>query len=332
MALSESSYISMKRKHKKPIRNGTNGINTTCGITSLVYSSLRAWIDLTRAHFAWAWPLLFCSGCALACRTYGGFSWATTITVVLIGLFGFEAGMVLNDIVDRKHDMRDIDPAMTKYWRLFGTRPLPSGTITTGRAVLLSLGFVLITTALIFTLPWPHSLYIFAIMMYAYGVEVFYQLKKRRQKWPVAQLIGRTDFALFPVAGYLAVGLPDLTALLYFLFFYPFAEAHLAVNDLADVANDRERGMATVTVLYGKKRTAMWILLFTAVHAVFAVIFSFGLGWIARAGILLGMSLITVANAQLLREPTPEKAMTSLPLFHIAMAVYAGSLIFDAVF
>jgi 4-hydroxybenzoate polyprenyltransferase len=297
-----------------------------------VSPSLRAWIDLTRAHFAWAWPLLFCSGFALACRIYGEFSWSTTVTVALIGLFGFEAGMVLNDIVDRKHDMRDIDPAMTRYWRLFGTRPLPSGTISPERALVLFLGFILVTTALIFTLPWPHSLYIFAIMMYAYTVEVFYQVKKRRQKWPVAQMVGRTDFALFPVAGYLAVGLPDLTALLYFLFFYPFAEAHLAVNDLADIVNDRERGMASVTVLYGENGTVMWILLFTAVHAVFAVLFSFGLGWIGRAGILLGMALIIAAIARILREPTPHKAMTALPLFHVAMAVYAGSLIFDAVF
>lgn len=296
-----------------------------------MYSSFRAWIDLTRAHFAWAWPLLFCSGLALAFQAYGGFSWTTTVTVALIGLFGFEGGMVLNDIVDRERDTRDIDPAMTRYWRLFGTRPLPLGLITPARAAVLILGFLLVTTALIFTLPPPHSLFVFAIMVCAYCAEIFYQLKKRCQTWPIAQLVGRIDFALFPVAGYLAAGLPDMTALLYFLFFYPFAEAHLAMNDLADIANDREREMASVTVLYGKHGTAVWILLTTIIHTVFAVLFATRLGWIARGGFLLGMLLLTTANIRIFRDRSPKTALAALPFFHVAMAVYAASIIADTV-
>ena len=295
-------------------------------------SSLRAWIDLTRAHFAWAWPLLFSSGLALAYQAYGGFSWTTTVTVVLIGLFGFEGGMVLNDIVDRDRDRRDVDPAMSRYWRLYGTRPLPEGLIAPGRAVALFLGFFVITTALVFTLPWPHSGFIFTIMVYAYSVEVFYQVKKRRQAWPIAQLIGRTDFALFPVAGYLAAGMPDLTALSYFLFVYPYAEAHLAANDLADLKNDRARDLATVTVLYGEGGTAVWILIATVVHAVFAILFAARLGWIARGGFMVGLILLATANARILRDRTPETALAALPFFHVTMAVYAGSIILDTVF
>ena len=64
-------------------------------------------------------------------------------------------------------------------------------------------------------------------LLFSYSVEVFYQVRKRKQRFPLAQLAGRTDFALFPVAGYLCIGNPDATALLYFLFFYPFAQAHL---------------------------------------------------------------------------------------------------------
>lgn len=296
-----------------------------------MYSSLRAWIDLTRAHFAWAWPLLFCSGLALGYQAYGGFSWTTTITVALIGLFGFEGGMVLNDIIDRERDTRDLDPAMTRYWRLFGTRPLPRRLITPARATALVLGFLFVTTALIFTLPRPHSQFVFAIMVFAYCAEVFYQLKKRRQAWPVAQLVGRIDFALFPVAGYLAAGLPDMTALLYFLFFYPFAQAHLAVNDLADIANDRAREMSSVTVLYGEHGTAVWILLFTILHAAFAVLFAARLGWIARGGFLLGMLLLTTANLRIFQDKNPKTALGVLPFFHIAMAVYAASIIADTV-
>ena len=135
-----------------------------------------------------------------------------------------------------------MDTRLTRYWRPFGTRPLAEGTISPARArlviVLLALGAV----ALILTLPWPHDLYILAIMGWSYLAEYAYQIGKRRQRYPLAQILGRTDFALFPVAGYLVLGLPDITALLYFVFFYPFALAHLGANDMADITNDRARG------------------------------------------------------------------------------------------
>ena len=37
--------------------------------------SLKAFVDLTRIQFFFAWPLLFASGYLLAAATYGGFSW-----------------------------------------------------------------------------------------------------------------------------------------------------------------------------------------------------------------------------------------------------------------
>lgn len=43
-----------------------------------------------------------------------------------------------------------------------------------------------------------------------------------------------------PVA-VISAGNPDVNAVLYFVFFYPFAMAHLGANDLIDVANDRVR-------------------------------------------------------------------------------------------
>ena len=74
-------------------------------------------------------------------------------------------------------------------------------------------------------------------MVYCYVIEIFYQMEKRiPQVFPFPQIIGRTDFALFPVAGYLCAGNPDVNVLLYFLFFYPFALAHLGANDLIDEA------------------------------------------------------------------------------------------------
>jgi|GEM_PF-3220467 len=119
-------------------------------------------------------------------------------------------------------------------------------------------------------------------------VEYFYQTKKRDQKTPIAQLVGRTDFALFPVAGYLVHGSPDATALLFFLFFYPWTLAHLGANDIADIVNDRARGMATIPVLYGMKGAAAWVLGFSVVHVGMALIFGLALGPIALAGFAVG--------------------------------------------
>lgn len=295
-------------------------------------SSLKAYADLMRLHFFFAWPLLFCSGYLLATTTYGLFSWSYLIRVLLIGLLGFEGGLVLNDYIDREYDRRDTEfGKLTKYWRVFGTRPIPAGLISPKNALLLFLILAFSALILIATLPYPHSLYVALIMLYCYAVEAFYQVKKRHQSFPIAQLVGRTDFALFPVAGYLCAGLPDLTALLYFLFFYPFAMAHLGVNDLADVTNDRARGLQTIPLLYGSPGTVRWIVVFFLIHVLCACLFLIPLGIISRIGIILGLSLLVYASVSLIRDPTERKALAVLPLFHLSMIFYAGSLVLDVV-
>ena len=294
-------------------------------------ATLRAYIDLLRLQFFFAWVILFSSGYLLATSIYGGFSVFDLTRVALIAFFGFEAGLVLNDYIDRDFDKKDIESSrLTKYWRIFGTRPIPLGLISPRSALALFFVLVIVTTFLIATLPFPHSLYVFLIMVYCYAAEVFYQVKKRHQHYPVAQIIGRTDFALFPVAGYLCIGIPDVTAALYFLFFYPFAMAHLGANDMIDIENDRARGMNTPATLYGLSGTAIWICAFTFLHAVLALVFALRLGWIARAGFLAGLALLAVANAVILKNKTPDATLKVLPLFHVTMLIYAGSIALDA--
>jgi len=297
-----------------------------------MHPAMRGIADLLRLHFFFAWPVLFSSGYLLATSVYGLFSWYDLARVALIGLFGFEAGFVLNDYVDRTYDARDVeDGKLTKYWRIFGTRPIPQGLVSPRQALGIFVLLVAATITLIATLPYPHSVYVLLILIYSYGIEVFYQVRKRKQCFPLAQLAGRTDFALFPVAGYLCLGNPDVTALLYFLFFYPFAQAHLGANDLIDVKNDRAREMNTVTTLYGLSGTSFWIAGFTGIHAVTALIFMTRLGWIAWAGILLGLCLLIVANWKISRSMTQDTGLKVLPLFHVTMLIYALSIGLDAV-
>ncbi len=98
--------------------------------TTTPREALAALADLTRAHFFFVWPLIFCSGLALAFQNYGGFSWGLVGRAALIGLLGFEAGLVLNDYVDREYDRRDVNGLLTRYWRPFGARPIPAGRIS----------------------------------------------------------------------------------------------------------------------------------------------------------------------------------------------------------
>jgi 4-hydroxybenzoate polyprenyltransferase len=293
--------------------------------------TLRAYIDLLRLQFFFAWPLLFSSGYLLATMTYGGFAWFMLAKVALIGFFGFEAGLVLNDYIDRDIDKKDVEGRLTHYWRLSGTRPLAAGLIPPGHALALFIVLAGITAALILTLPYPHSLYVLLIMVYCYVIEAFYQFEKRiPQVFPFPQLIGRTDFALFPVAGYICAGSPDTTAFLYFIFFYPFAMAHLGVNDLIDETNDRARGLRTITILYDAERTRFWIAGFTVIHAMMAVLFITRLGPVGQAGICAGMVLLVLANIVILKSRTADAALRVLPLFHGAMVLYAGGITLSA--
>jgi 4-hydroxybenzoate polyprenyltransferase len=290
--------------------------------------TIKAYMDLTRLHFFFVWPILFCSGLFLAFQYSDGFSWLLILKVVLIGFLGFEAGLVLNDIVDRDIDRKDVEfDRLTKYWRVFGTRPIPQGLISQQKAFLLFTMLVAFTSVLIFTLPFPQSLYVFGIMVTCYCLEVFYQVKKRKQDFPFAQLIGRIDFTLFPLAGYLCLGSPSINVLLFAFFFYPLAQAHLGVNDISDVANDRVKDVKTIPILYGMKGTAYWILFFSVIHFGAALIFLSVLGTVAIAGFAVALLLISIGNYIILREKSADAGMKALPLFHVAMLIYAVTII-----
>jgi 4-hydroxybenzoate polyprenyltransferase len=291
-------------------------------------STIKAYVDLTRLHFFFVWPTLLCAGLFLAFQFYDSFSWLLVAKVALIGFFGFEAGLILNDIVDWKLDRKDVEfDKLTKYWRVFGKRPLSQGSISQQRALLLFALFVAVTTGLIFTLSFPQSMYLFSIMVVCYCLEVFYQLKKRNQNYPIAQLVGRIDFTLFPVAGYLCLASPNITALLFAFFFYPLAQAHLGVNDIVDVANDQVKEMKTIPILYGMKGTAYWILLFSVIHIAAAVAFFNVLSTVTIAGFAVGFLLVSIGNYRILKGKSADSGIKALPLFHVAMLVYAVSLI-----
>jgi 4-hydroxybenzoate polyprenyltransferase len=291
-------------------------------------TQLKAYMDLSRLHFFFVWPTLFCAGLFFAFQLHNAFSWSLIAKAALIGFIGFEAGLILNDIVDHDIDKKEVETdRLTKYWRVFGQRPLSQGLISYNHALILFLGLVSITTVLIFTLPFPGSMYVATIMLVCYGLEIFYQIKKRNQRFPVAQLLGRIDFTLFPIAGYLCVAGLDVNALLFGLFFYPLALVHLGINDMADETNDRAKDMKTIPVLYTMRGTSYWILMFTVIHFVAATAFLTVLGTLEIVGFSISFILLTVVNYKIFTGKTADAAMNALPMFHVSMLIYAVSII-----
>jgi 4-hydroxybenzoate polyprenyltransferase len=292
-----------------------------------MHRTLKAFLDLTRLHFVIVWPILGCSGLFLAFLNYGGFDILLVGKVIAIAILGFEAGLVLNDYIDRTIDTKDVESALTRYWRPFGSRPIAEGVLSARTALIVVLFCAAAAATLILTINPPHSWYLLGLLLYSYAVEAFYQVKKRHQRFPLAQVVGRTDLALFPVAGYLSYGFPDTTALLYFLFLYPWALIHLGVNDLADERNDRARGLATIPVLYGMRGGYAWVALFTVLHLAVVPVFFWELGLVTKAAALVAVFCILGANRILYRSTTPESALRALPLLHISLLLYAAGIV-----
>lgn len=297
----------------------------------ILKEKIKGYIDLTRVHFAPVWPLLFCSGLMLAFKNYNYFSLSLLILAIFIGLFGFEAGMVLNDIVDHSIDKLDVDDTLTNYWRPFKERPIPSGRISLKEAVAVFVIFILITVILIAFLPYPNLFYIYIIMVYAYSMEIFYQVVKRKQTFPIAQILGRTDLLLFPIGGYLCFGQFDFTVILYLLFMYPWALVHLGANDIIDVKNDEAKNLKTITGLYGIKGNIIWISSFSLIHLITSAIFVFlDLGIIALIGFTFSWILIIGANVIIIKAKDSKVRLKALPLFHATLLIYVLSIIIDS--
>ncbi len=90
-------------------------------------------------------------------------------------------------------------------------------------------------------------------------------------------------------------------------------------------------GLSTIPILYDMPRTTFWIFGFTIIHAMMALLFMTRLGWIGRAGIIIGLTVLMAANGVILKNQTPEAALKMLPLFHVTMLLYAGSIALDTV-
>ena len=85
--------------------------------------------------------------------------------------------------------------------------------------------------------------------------------------------------------------------------------------------------MKTIPVLYGIERTKHWILIFTLLHFVGAVIFMQVVGSITSYGIIISILLLFVANIRIFRGNNTMVWLKVLPMFHGAMLVSVIAMI-----
>lgn len=129
----------------------------------------------------------------------GGINWANWVVLTLGGFLVTGSANGFNEIIER-----DLDRLMKRT----SNRPLPSGRMTTGQALVLSLAMGFIGTYTLLTLNFIAGvLSVFSIFLYAF---LYTPLKR---KSPIAVFVGAFPGALPPLIGYYAAFSQDDLAL-----------------------------------------------------------------------------------------------------------------------
>jgi len=86
--------------------------------------------------------------------------------------------------------------------------------------------------------------------------------------------------------------------------------------------------MNTPPTLYGINATAYWVLFFSVFHLASASVFLYLLGsYLAIWGFAVRFGLLTVANTIILSGKNSQVTLKAMPLFHLAMLIYAITII-----
>lgn len=133
-------------------------------------------------------------------KQQGDIQWMNWVILTVGGFFVTGSANGFNEIIEK-----DLDKLMKRT----GNRPLPSGRMTTGQALVLSLVMGILGTYTLVTLNFIAGLLsVFSIFLYAF---VYTPLK---QKSPIAVFVGAFPGALPPLIGYFAAFSQDDLALL----------------------------------------------------------------------------------------------------------------------
>ncbi len=203
---------------------------------------------------------------------------------------GFSGGCVLNDWADRATDRtvlaaraqhEDYARQLRRERRFTGTRPIAAGIVSPGAALAFALALVGISAAVILTFSAPHRWYVLgALGVGLIGEPLYCAIKRKQRRFPAATFFHGIVLAMCPVAGYLAVRRPDLTALFVFTSLYFWEVGFNQLYDTVDAENDRRRGITTLSSAVGLRFVAVW----TLVLSVLTTASFISLWWSSRSG------------------------------------------------
>ena len=157
------------------------------------------------------------------------------------------SSMVVNDIVDLEID-RINEPQ----------RPLPSGALSRGQAILFGVTLALIGIAAAYLLS-PYLLIIAAASLL---VSLAYNLRGKKLGLPGNLMVGFTIAVPFLFGGVVVSGTVDFTVATFFLLAFLATVGREITKGIADVVGDKVKGVRTIAITKGTKVGAISAALF----------------------------------------------------------------------
>jgi len=304
--------------------------------------TVLALIDLTRLlYFGPAVFSVFLFGAIVAMPQ--GPDWSVLLRMVFLGVVGFSGGFVLNDWADRKTDrvalragLHDPDYArqLRTERRFTGTRPVSAGIVSPNTALAFALALIGISAAVALTFPSPHRFYVLGAIAFNTAAEPIYCAMKRMQRgFPIATFFHATLLGMCPLAAYLAVRRPDLTAALLFMSLYSWEVAFNQIYDTVDAENDRLRGISTLSARLGSRPVAAWCLALSFVTSSFFVFlwWSCGSGVAMLAAICTAALFLTGIDAFFLLRPQLHVARAAIRIHQLYLMLIVAGTVADKV-
>jgi len=303
--------------------------------------TVSALIDLTRvAYFGPAVAALFLLGGVLAMPNVP--DWSALSRIVVGGVLGFLGGFVLNDWADRSADRvmlstRAHDGIYQRQLRrerpFTRTRPIAEGIISANAALACALGLIALSALIAVTFPSPHRWYLLAALSFNSVAEPLYcYIKSVQSKVPIATFFHGILLGICPAAGYLALRPPDLTTLALFLSTYLWEVGFNQLYDMVDIKNDRQRGLTTLSTLFGLPFVARWCFaLSMATAASFLFVWRAShFGLVMLVSVCIGGALLLVTDAILLLRPRLRVASSAITIHQVYFMLLVGGAFANA--
>ncbi len=249
-------------------------------------------------------------------------NWVRLAAVLAAGTLASGGAGALNCYVDR-----DLDKRMGRT----SQRPIPTGEVTAGRALVFGMALVGSGVLLsVLLLPLPASLFIFL----GAAIYVLFYTKWLKPRTTLNIVLGGSAGSCAPLAGWAAATgqlgavAPWLMALLVFVW-TPSHFWGLAIRAVGDYSR---AGIPMLPAVVGEKRAAQYIALNTFLLVPLSLVFFplgvFGVSYLAVAAVF-GLGMLVV-DLKLAFDPTKARAWTAFKFSSPYLAIIFLAMVVDA--